>query len=71
MNAARQGRTPGQPFMDMPEEEPDDDIVEQPAATLPEVSFTAIDLDRDDEEGQAKTGAGVIQALVKRPASTA
>jgi excinuclease ABC subunit C len=52
--------------MDMPEEEPDDDIVEQPAATLPEVSFTAIDLDRDDEEGQAKTGAGVIQALVKR-----
>jgi len=66
MNAARQGRTPGQPFMDMPEEEPDDDIVEQPAATLPEVSFTAIDLDREDEEGQAKTGAGVIQALVKR-----
>ncbi len=66
MNAARQGRTPGQPFMDMPEEEPDDDIVEQPAATLRDVSFTAIDLDRDDEEGQAKTGAGVIQALVRR-----
>ncbi len=66
MNAARQGRTPGEPFMDMPEEEPDDDIVEQPAATLPDVSFTAIDLDRDDEEGQAKTGAVVIQALVKR-----
>ncbi|MET3660070.1 excinuclease ABC subunit UvrC [Aquamicrobium ahrensii] len=66
MNAARQGKISGRAVADMPDEEPDDDIVEEVVAALPQLSFTGIDLDRDGEEGQAKIGAEVIQALVKR-----
>jgi excinuclease ABC subunit C len=60
MSAARKGGA----ALDMPDAELDDDIVEQPAGTVPDVSFTGIDLETDDNEG--RTGAEVIQELVKR-----
>jgi len=60
MSAARKGGA----ALDMPDAELDDDIVEQPAGPVPDVSFTGIDLETDDNEG--RTGAEVIQELVKR-----
>ncbi len=60
MSAARKGGA----ALDMPDAELDDDIVEQPAGAVPDVSFTGIDLETDDNEG--RTGAEVIQELVKR-----
>ncbi|MBB6013063.1 excinuclease ABC subunit C [Aquamicrobium lusatiense] len=60
MSAARKGGA----ALDMPDAEPDDDIVEQPAGAVPDVSFTGIDLEKDHNEG--RTGAEVIQELVKR-----
>jgi excinuclease ABC subunit C len=60
MSAARKGGA----ALDMPDAELDDDIVEQQAGAVPDVSFTGIDLETDDTEG--RTGAEVIQELVKR-----
>ncbi len=60
MSAARKGGA----ALDMPDAELDDDIVEQPAGAVPDVSFTGIDLETDDNGG--RTGAEVIQELVKR-----
>ena len=60
MSAARKGGA----ALDMPDAELDDDIVEQSAGAVPDVSFTGIDLETDDNEG--RTGAEVIQELVKR-----
>ncbi|MDH4990245.1 excinuclease ABC subunit UvrC [Aquamicrobium lusatiense] len=60
MSAARKGGA----ALDMPDAELDDDIVEQPAGPVPDFSFTGIDLETDDNEG--RTGAEVIQELVKR-----
>lgn len=60
MSAARKGGA----ALDMPDAELDDDIVEQPAGPVPDVSFTGIDLETDHNEG--RTGAEVIQELVKR-----
>ncbi|MCG8270566.1 excinuclease ABC subunit UvrC [Aquamicrobium sp. NLF2-7] len=60
MSAARKGGA----ALDMPDAELDDDVVEQPAGPVPDVSFTGIDLETDDNEG--RTGAEVIQELVKR-----
>lgn len=60
MSAARKGGA----ALDMPDAELDDDIVEQPAGAVPDISFTGIDLETDDNEG--RTGAEVIQELVKR-----
>ncbi len=63
--SAAQKTGKGGKALDMPDIEPDDeDAVEQPAGPVPEVSFTGIDLEPDDNEG--RTGAEVIQALVKR-----
>ena len=60
MSAARKSGA----ALDMPDAELDDDIVEQPAGAVPDVSFTGIDLETDDNGG--RTGAEVIQELVKR-----
>src|SRR5690606_14849330 len=65
MNAVRRNGRPGGSLEDMPDTELEE-VAEESAAPVPEVSFTGIDLDRDGEEGESKTGAQVIQALVKR-----
>ncbi len=65
MNAVRRNGRPGGSLEDMPDTELEE-VAEESAAPLPEVSFTGINLDRDGEEGESKTGAQVIQALVKR-----